>query len=305
MRAWKIHVGWGLVALVTAAAWGRWTASRFEPGAGLRLAPETAAPELAPQVQPDPSPSASSVPRAGRPPSTLGLLPEREDPTADEIRVRLKSSNLDQATEAVGLIVHLKDPAQKRELLFECLRSAQPWIRRKALVGLVSVMGRDAVPVVQSLLSSDPEPFVRSQAATLLGELPDKGSTELLLDAYRTGEENLQLAAAASLYRFGSPGPAAELLPGLAVNLDSPDGDVRKDAVVRIGRLQAPIAIPELTRALRDTSGIVRSEAASALGRIDAPEIPDLLAPLLKDPFVDVRESAQDAIEAYRKRHPK
>jgi HEAT repeat protein len=63
--------------------------------------------------------------------------------------------------------------------------------------------------------------------------------------------------------------------------------------------------MPFLTRALRDSNGDVRSEAVSALDDLDAPEIPSLLEPLLQDPFSDVREYAQDAIESYRKRHPK
>src|SRR5579872_2699315 len=143
MRTWKIHVGWGLVAFVAAAAWGRWTVARLEAGAGLRLAPEARAVEGAPEVRSDPlPPPATSDPRAGRPPLALALLPDREDLSADEIRARMNGSNLDQAYEAVGLILHLKNAAQKRELLFECLRSSQPWIRHKAMTSLVSVMGR-------------------------------------------------------------------------------------------------------------------------------------------------------------------
>jgi len=258
-----------------------------------------------PQAQSDPWAPTGNAPGASLRPSTLPPLLDPLDLPVSEIRVRMRSSNVDESYEAVKLIINLNGPALKRELLLECLRSSHWQVRRSALVELISVMGDDAVPVVQGILQSDPEHIVRKRAAELLGRLPDKGSTELLLNAYRTGEDGLKVAAAASLYRFGSPGPAAELLPRLAATLDSPDGDLRKDAVERIGKLQAPIAIPALTRALRDSSGDVRAEAVTALGEIDAPEVPALLEPLLKDPYIDVRDNAKDAIEAYRKRHPK
>jgi hypothetical protein len=305
MRAWKIHLCWGLVAMVTAGAWGRWTAARREADGGVRLVSVAAAPEEPPQARSDPPPPTVNAPRASLPPSTVRLLPNSFDLPVDEIRVRMKSSDVHEAYHAVERIIKLKDPALKRELLLECIRSSHPQVREIALGGLVEVMGDEAVPIVQGILVSDPERFVRRRAAELLGGLPDKGSTELLLDAYRTSEGGLKIAAASSLYRFGNPAPAAELLPLLAADLDSADGTVRKDAVERIGKLQAPMAIPVLTRALRDSSGDVRAEAATALGEIDAPEVPALLESLLKDPYIDARDNAKDAIEAYRQRHPK
>lgn len=307
MRAWKIHLGWGLVAIVTAAAWGRWTAAHRHAGTAIRLPSNAAAPEDPPQVRSDSllPPTIVDASQARPSLSPLRLLPDPYDLPLEEIREKLKSPSARDVLRALEAIIKLSDVALKRELLLDCLRSTNYQVRRRAMTALVPVMGEDAIPVVQGVLLSDPMGLVREQAAELLGGLSDRGSTAMLLDAYRTGEGDLKVAAAASLHRLGDPAPASELLAVLAADLDSPDGAVRKDAVERIGRLQAPIALPVLARALRDSSGDVRSEAASALGDIDTPEIPALLAPLLKDPFVDVRESAQDAIDTYRKRHPK
>ena len=174
MRAWKIHLCWGLVAMVAAGTWGRWTAARREADDGGRLAPDSAAPEELPQARSDPPPTVNA-PRASLPPSALRLLPDPFDLPVDKIRVRMKSSNVADAYQAVELIINLKDPALKRELLLECVRSSHPQVRQSALVGLVSVMGGDAVPVVQGILVSDPELFVRKWAAELLGGLPDRG----------------------------------------------------------------------------------------------------------------------------------
>jgi len=256
-------------------------------------------------VRSDPPSPTVQAPRASSPASTLQLLPDPSEVPVDEIRARLKSANVQDAYQAVEQSLLLKDPAQRRELLLESVCSAHLQVRQRGMVALVQEIGDDALPVIQGILVSDPEPDVRQWAAGELGKLSDKGSTELLLNAYRTGDSGMKLAAAGSLYRFGTPGPAAELLPGLAADLDRPDGADRKDAVDRIGSLQAPIAIPLLTRALRDSSGAVRAKAASALGNIDAPEIPALLEPLLKDPWMDTRDEAKGALEAYRRRHPK
>ena len=307
MRAWKIHLCWAIVAVVTAGVWGHWGASRREADGGVRLDSDAAPPEEPPQARSNSSAPTMNAPIASQPSSTLRLLPDTFSLSVDEIRVRMNSSNADDTFQAVELIRNLKDPAAKRELLLECLRNTRlhPRIRQSAMVGLISVMGDDSIPVVQGILVSDPDVYLRKHAAEQLGILPDKGSTTLLLDAYRTGDGDLKLAAATSLYRFGIPGPAAELLPGLAADLDSSDGALRRDAVESIGKLQAPIAIPLLIRALRDSSGDVRAVATIALGEIDAPEIPSILEPLLKDPFVDVRDNAKDAIDTYRRRHSK
>jgi HEAT repeat protein len=304
MRAWKIHLGWGLVAVVSAGAWGRWTAARHGANADDRGAPEAAAPEESPQAQAAPSPTVNS-PRPNLAPSSLQLLPDPLDQPADAIRARMKSSNVEDAYQAMDLIRQVKDSGLKRDLLLEGLHSSHWELRRNAMAGLVEEMGADAVPIVQGILASDAEISVRSYAAELLGGFPDKGSAELLMTSYRTGDDSLKVSSAAALYRLGNPAPAAELLPGMAADLDSPDGYVRKAAVDRIAKLQVPMAIPILARALRDSSGIVRAKAVIALGGLDAPEVPDLLEPLLQDSFIDARDNAKYTIDAYRLRHPK
>jgi HEAT repeat protein len=227
------------------------------------------------------------------------------DVPIDEIRTLMKSNGLAELQRAVMGIGFLKDRALKRELLLELLHCSQQQVRRMALDQLASVGGEEVIQPLQDVLRNDSEPYFRALAAKHLGELPDKGTMALLLAAYQEADEDLKIAAAGSLYRYGHPGEVADLAPRLAADLDSPDGSVRKDAVRRLSRLQSPLTIPFLTRALRDSNGDVRSEAVSALEDLDTPELPSLLEPLLQDPYSDVREYAQDAIENYRKKHPK
>jgi HEAT repeat protein len=217
----------------------------------------------------------------------------------------MKSAEFREVYKAMAAIEHFKDRALKRELLLEFLKCENHDIRRSAMHQLVALVGDDALPVIQDLLRSDPDDFIRVQAAEILGRLPDRGSLGLLLSSYRDGDSDLKIAAAASLSRLGHPGEALETLARLTATLDSPDGTTRKDAVEQIGRLRSPLAISVLARALRDSNGDVRVEAVSALGEIDTPEIIALVEPLLKDPFADVREYAQDVIDTYNQRHPK
>jgi HEAT repeat protein len=262
-------------------------------------------PAAAAPVEGNPPLSPAATPALVRVPPDFHLLPDPYDLSVEEIRRLMKSGQFREVYRALASVGHFKDRSLQRELLLEFLKSENHDIRRSAMHQLVALVGDEAVPFVQDLLRSDPDNFIRVQAAEILGRQQDRGSLALLLTSYRDGDSDMQIAAAASLYKLGHPGEATETLARLAANLDSPDGTTRKDAVEEIGRLKAPLAIPVLARALRDPNGDVRAEAVSALSEIDAPEIVALLEPLLNDPFEDVREYAKDAIDTYREKHPK
>jgi HEAT repeat protein len=312
MRAWKLHFCWALFAMGTAGAWGRWTVTQRETvlqaretDAGPRSVPVSGIPAAAAPVEGNPPLSPAATPALVRVPPDFHLLPDPYDLSVEEIRRLMKSGQFREVYQALSALGHVKDRALKRELILEFIKCDNPQIRRNAMHELVALTGNDAVPFVQDILRSDPENSIRREAAEVLGRLSDQGSVALLLTSYREGDSDLKIAAAASLYRFGHPGEAAETLTRLSAGLDHPDGSMRKEAVEQIGRLNTPLAIPILTRALRDPNGDVRIEAVGALGAIDAPGIVDLLEPLLKDPFADVREYTQDAIDTYRAKHPK
>jgi hypothetical protein len=312
MRAWTVHLCWALIAVAASGAGARWSVSRREAVVREREVAVGLAPSEAPMAAPPaPQPPAGAVVPAGpgsggkvRLPSDFHLLPDPNDIPLEEILRLMKCEGFRELYRALSGVENLKDRALQHRLYLELLHCPEHRIRQMALGHLASSGGADVVAALQETLRTDPEPYIRALAAQHLGTLPDQGTVVLLLSAYRDGDEDLKLAAAGSLYRFGHPGEVSELLPGLAAELDSPDGSVRKDAVERLSRLKVPDTIPLLTRALRDTNGDVRSGAADALGELDDPGIPSLLAPLLQDPLSDVRESAKDAVESYRKRHP-
>jgi HEAT repeat protein len=222
-----------------------------------------------------------------------------------EIRLLMKSANFREVLRAMDGIARLDDPALRRELFEELLHNRFAQIRQMTLERMAAFLGDQAVSPIQEALRSDPAPEIRSKAAELLGTLPDQGSTELLLGVFPESEGELQVAAAASLYKLGHPGEATQVLRRLEGELRSPDGAVRRDAVESLQKLGAPITLPLLMRAIHDTNGDVRSGAASALGELDLPEVLPILEQLLQDPYPDVRDSAKDAIEGYRDRHSK
>jgi HEAT repeat protein len=83
------------------------------------------------------------------------------------------------------------------------------------------------------------------------------------------------------------PGSAAEV-----ARLDSPDEDVRYEAITRLPERHDPALIDTFARTLGDTDQFVRRQAAAALGDLDDPRCRPVLVALLDDPDSDIRYEA-------------
>jgi HEAT repeat protein len=160
----------------------------------------------------------------------------------------------------------------------------------------------------QALLSGDE--VTRCAAAEALGQLQDARAVELLLDVLDDEVPRVQSAAAASLARLGmtparlvatldAPNislrtEALRLLGRLsdvttlpAVAAQTREGEplpVRLAAVVALGRLRHPDAVPVLVRLLSAREPALRMQAVSALGEIGEARAVAALLPLLRDP---------------------
>ncbi len=78
--------------------------------------------------------------------------------------------------------------------------------------------------------------------------------------------------------------------------LQSPDDDVREEAVRALGELREPRAIEPLIRALVDDNRFVRREAAKSLGKIGDPRVIHPLIEALKDDDRYGREGAAEGL---------
>lgn len=152
-----------------------------------------------------------------------------------------------------------------------------PGVRTEA-VRAIGEIGREAdIEVLFDVLTSDPEPVVRSMAAAQLGMFEGRRAFEAL---------------AAALTRPGE------------------DEEVRSTCAEALGTSDQPDALALLLEASRDPSALVRYDAALALGHVGDARALDRLRELVEGddgelPGVgSVREIAADAIESIEARMP-
>jgi HEAT repeat protein len=189
------------------------------------------------------------------------------------------------------------------ELYREELSCKGAGFRYTALWRLHDLLGADEVPILKTILRSEPEAYVRRLSAQLLGLHGDPGTLDVLLQAYRDPDPTVQVTAAASLNRLGQPGPAEEIFPRLAPSLRDPDGAVRREAVGDICRLGLLSSAPLILQSFRDSNGDVRFAAARGVVDLDPPGLRSTLDELRKDPDPNVVEAADFAIKMYERAH--
>jgi len=296
VKDWRIHLAWALAVPVIAFLWGRWTVERREPELRARVAiveghsprPKQASmPTAMPAQIPSPAPSP---------------FPGEDGDYVAELRRLLRSEKKADRSEASRRLRRLPDGPEKRELLLLELASPDDELRSSALNDLTQLLGADAVPLVQNMLKSDPEAYLRRIAAEILGVLGGTGTIEALLSAVHDPERFVQVTAAGALNRLGQPGPAEDLVARVAADLSSPDAANRREAVKDLTLLKLPSIIPIVLRSLRDSDGGVRLQAAMGLGELDSPDLLPSLEALRKDPDPNVVDAAENAITRYQRK---
>jgi HEAT repeat protein len=127
--------------------------------------------------------------------------------------------------------------------LREALRSDDPVVRREALRSIGKLKKRaplDARAVLPLLIgaTADPDPGVRTVAATYLGIIHEGGSEAVraLIDALKDPEPDVRRAAASALGSFGPE--AAPAVPALRKAAGDADPDVAREAAVTLVKLQ-------------------------------------------------------------------
>jgi HEAT repeat protein len=122
---------------------------------------------------------------------------------------------------------------------------------------------RAAAPEIIPALS-DPEPFVRKEAAWALGALPDRQATLPLGRALGDTSAEVRLEAACSLERIGN----RRAVPTLTRLLRDSRRTVRWQAARALAEVASPFALDELIGAVADSAAEVRVEVVRALGMV-------------------------------------
>lgn len=201
----------------------------------------------------------------------------------------------DDVPQRIHTIYDLKtDPtAENRLRIRDMLDDPDRDVRATAIHALVQLAEPDAEALALGGLD-DPDGFVRSIAAKLLGDLGDRQSVGVLVDRLLNDPEDLvRQRVAEALAVLGG----AEALSGLARGLDDPMENVRLAAVRGLRELDPAFDVPAVARLLlEDASWEIRVQAATALGETGLDEVRPVLEAALEDDNEYVRSAAANAL---------
>jgi HEAT repeat protein len=164
--------------------------------------------------------------------------------------------------------------------LVAALRDAHPSVRLQAAGALAGLNDPQAVPALIDALN-DADAEVRRQAAGALGQLDDPQAVPALIDLLHDADREVRLQAAGALARIGDTRAVEPLMDRLTAQEDY--ARVQIVAVIGLGDLLDPRAIPPLVRILEIGDATFRSAAAEALGKIGLPRFAntDAVGPLI------------------------
>ena len=165
------------------------------------------------------------------------------------------------------------------------------WQVREAAIEAVGMIGSPCVePVVRLLRDWD----IRKAAIVALGKIKDERVLEPLIGQLRNDEFN-ELATEA-LAEIGQPA-----VEKLVAALKEKDENVRKQAVIALGRIKDPVAGDALIEMLKDKDWFTRLTAAAALEQIHDERGREAIKPLLQDPDLVVRMRVERILAAWKK----
>ena len=165
-------------------------------------------------------------------------------------------------------------------------------IRAAAIVSLNALKDERAMESLITVLS-DENAEIRLQAAAALGALRDSKAVEKLSEIVENPLEpdNVRAAAVTALGNIGDKSAADVLIRALDIRV----GNIAKDAIIALGKLESEVAIPRLTAILEDkgipldagtaalANASARTKAARALGTIGGPRAAEALGRRLVD----------------------
>ena len=223
--------------------------------------------------------------------STEQVVLEEEE-VKDEIEIQidlLKDSDWVIRREAAITLGEMGDE-RCVEPLCHALRDGDWQVREVAIDGL----GQIGSPAVELLIKLLRDWDVRKYAITALGKIRDERVLDPLMLQLRNDE--FKDDAVNALVELGEPA-----LSRLIKALKDKDENVRKQAVLALGRIKHVEAIDPLIDMLADSDWFTRLTAAAALEAIGEDRGRDAIKPLTKDPDMVVRMRVERILAKWKK----
>jgi HEAT repeat protein len=216
-----------------------------------------------------------------------------EERVKDEIEIQidlLQDSDWAVRREAVITLGEMGDE-RCVEPLVRALHDGD-WQVREAAVEALSQVGS---PAVELLIKQLRDWDVRKFVIRTLGKIKDERVLEPLIVQLRSDE--FKEDATDALVDLGKPA-----IDRLVTALKDKDENIRKQAVIALGRIQDPEAMEPLVEMLKDPDWFTRLTAAAALEKIGDDRGREAIKPLMKDPDLVVRMRVERILAAWKKR---
>ncbi len=224
---------------------------------------------------------------------TASAVVLEEERIKDEIEIQidlLKDSDWAVRREAAVTLGEMGDE-RCVEPLARALRDGD-WQVREAAIEALGMIGSPAVDLlIRQLRDWD----IRKYAIRALGKVKDERVLDPLIGQLRNDE--FMMDATEALVELGKPA-----VEKLIAALKDKDENVRKQAVIALGRIQDPEAIDPLIEMLKDTDWFTRLTAAAALEKIGDERGREAIKPLLHDPDLVVKMRVERILAAWKKR---
>jgi len=158
----------------------------------------------------------------------------------------------------------------------------------------IDALGQIGSPAVEKLIKLLRDWDVRKYAIIALGKIRDERVLDPLMHQLRN--EEFKEYATNALVEVGQPA-----VPRLIEALKDKDDNVRKQAVLVLGRIKQPEAVDSLIAMLTDKDWYTRLTAAAALEAIGDERGRDAIKPLMKDQDMVVRMRVERILAKWKK----
>jgi len=215
-----------------------------------------------------------------------------EERVKDEIDIQIDLLNdLDWVVRREAVIT-LGEMGDERciEPLAKALRDGDWQVREVA----VEALGQVGSPAVELLVKLLRDWDVRKYAILALGKIRDERVLDPLMTQLRNDE--FKDDAISALADLGMPA-----VPRLVAALRDKDENVRKSAVLALGRIKSGEAVDPLIEMTKDQDWFIRLTAAAALEAIGDERGRDAIKPMLKDPDLVVKMRVERILAKWKK----
>lgn len=216
-----------------------------------------------------------------------------EEKVKDEVEIQLDLLKDKDWFRRKDAAVTLGEMGDERAIgpLIAALRDPEWNVRESAQISL-AIIGS---PAVEPLIKALREYQIRAFVIQVLGKIKDERVLDPLMTQLRN--EEFKDAATDALVELGLP--AVERLMGV---LNDKDKNVRKHAVLALGKIGIPEAVDPLIEATKDEDWQVRMGAIAGLDSIGDDRAKPAIKALMKDPDFAVQMRAERIIWAWKKK---